>query len=74
MNNEPMQVHGPGDTFREMLGCHHKICENLSKIEEAVFYVTMVVDTAFLEKVGLWGLFLVDEEYRDVATKTMSSA
>jgi quercetin dioxygenase-like cupin family protein len=64
MNNDPMKIFHAGGTFHEMPGCHHKISDNASDIEEAVILATLVVDTEVLGRGGIEGLVVIDEEYR----------
>lgn len=69
MNNDPMQILGPGETFTENPGCRHKISDNASATESATMVATFVVDTKVVEKVGVEGLVVIDEEYRSMAAQ-----
>ena len=64
MNDSPMQVFGPGESFFENPGCRHRISDNASKEEEAVIVASLVVDTSVVEENGVDGLVVVDEEWR----------
>jgi quercetin dioxygenase-like cupin family protein len=64
MNNDPMKVLGPGETFAENPGCRHKISDNASATEPATMVATFIVDTEVVEKVGIEGLVVIDEEYK----------
>ncbi|OBT96749.1 hypothetical protein VE01_04245 [Pseudogymnoascus verrucosus] len=63
MNDNPMIVF-----TRLQDACRHRINDNACKTEEASLFVTMVMDTgkmeAILEKDGVAGLVVIDEEYR----------
>jgi len=64
MNNEPMKLLGPGETFMEAPGCRHKISDNASTTESATLVATLIVDTKVVEENGIEGLVVIDEEYR----------
>ncbi|CZT48210.1 related to cupin domain protein [Rhynchosporium secalis] len=64
MNDGPMVIHGPGDTFSENPGCRHRINNNASATEPAVVVATLILETEVVEKVGIKGLVVIDEEYR----------
>ena len=64
MNNDPMKIFHAGGTFHEMPGCHHKISDNASQTEEAVILANLVVNTEVLDRDGIQGLVVIDEEYR----------
>lgn len=64
MNDNPMEILGPGQFLLERPTCRHKICENASTTEPAVFVATFVVDTKVVDEVGIEGLVVIDEEYR----------
>ncbi|KAF4628964.1 hypothetical protein G7Y89_g9179 [Cudoniella acicularis] len=64
VNNDPMQIIHAGGSFHEHPGCHHKISDNASKTEEVALFVTLVLDTEVLNRVGIEGLVEIDEEYR----------
>ncbi|KFY33210.1 hypothetical protein V494_07820 [Pseudogymnoascus sp. VKM F-4513 (FW-928)] len=66
MNDEPMELLGPGDSFREHPGCHHRLSENASATEPASFIATLVVDTKTVEAVGVEGLTVIDPEYLEM--------
>jgi hypothetical protein len=69
MNNDPMQIFGPGETFTENPGCRHKISDNASATEPATMIATFVVDTTVVENAGIEGLVIIDEEYRSMAAE-----
>ncbi len=69
MNNDPMQILGPGEIFTESAGCRHKISDNASATEPATMVATFVVDTKVVEKVGIEGLVVIDEEYKLMAAE-----
>jgi quercetin dioxygenase-like cupin family protein len=68
MNDSPMTVQKAGDSFYEAPGCRHRISDNASETEEASLFATLVMDTdkmeTILEKEGVAGLVIIDEEYR----------
>ncbi|TAQ83724.1 hypothetical protein B7494_g7946 [Chlorociboria aeruginascens] len=66
MNNDQMQIYGPGETFHENPGCRHWISDNASATEEATFVATFIVDTKAVEEGGVEGLVVIDEEYREM--------
>src|SRR3978361_583636 len=67
MNDSTMTVKNAGDSFYEAPGCRHRISDNASKTEEAIIMVTFVLETekmeSILEKEGIPGLVVIDEEY-----------
>ncbi|OBT76382.1 hypothetical protein VF21_03596 [Pseudogymnoascus sp. 05NY08] len=69
MNNEPMELLGPGDSFSEHPGCHHRLSRNASATEPASFIATLVVDTKTVEKLGVAGLTVIDPEYLEIIAK-----
>ncbi|KFZ08286.1 hypothetical protein V502_09439 [Pseudogymnoascus sp. VKM F-4520 (FW-2644)] len=66
MNKEPMELLGPGDSFKEHPGCHHRLSENASATEPATFIATLVVDTKTVEELGVEGLTVIDDEYLEM--------
>ena len=72
MNDDPMTIHGPGETFTENPGCRHMINDNASATEPATLIVTMIIETKVVEEVGLAGLVIIDEEYKAMAKKRQS--
>lgn len=66
MNDNPMRILGPGESFEESPTCRHKICENASETEPASVLATLILDTKRLDEVGVDGLVVIDEEYREV--------
>lgn len=71
MNDDPMKLFGPGETFAENPGCRHSISDNASATEPATMAVTVIVDTKVLDEVGIDGLTVIDEEYRKVAMEAI---
>jgi hypothetical protein len=69
MNYDPMQIFGPGETFTENPGCKHKISDNASATEPATMIATFIVDTKVVEKVGIEGLVVIDEDYKSIAAE-----
>ena len=69
MNNDPMQIFGPGETFTENPGCRHKISDNASATEPAIMVATFVVDTKVVDEVGVEGLVVIDEEYKSMVAE-----
>ncbi|KFZ05031.1 hypothetical protein V501_08743 [Pseudogymnoascus sp. VKM F-4519 (FW-2642)] len=69
MNKEPMQLLGPGDSFKEHPGCHHRLSENASTTEPATFIATLVVDTKTVEELGVAGLTVIDAGYLEMIEK-----
>ena len=64
-----MELLGPGDTFIEHPGCHHRLSDNASATEPASFIATLVIDTKTVEELGVEGLTVIDEEYLEVIAK-----
>ncbi|TVY83689.1 hypothetical protein LSUE1_G003809 [Lachnellula suecica] len=74
MNNDAMEIFGPGQTFTENPGCRHVISDNASTTEPAVIVATLIVDTKVLEEGGMMGLVVIDEEYREAVKEQMMKA
>ncbi|KAE9370394.1 hypothetical protein N431DRAFT_559569 [Stipitochalara longipes BDJ] len=72
MNNEPMKLLGPGETFTEAPGCRHKISDNASTTEPATLVATLIVDTKVVDEVGVEGLVVIDEEYRSMVAEAQA--
>jgi hypothetical protein len=55
-------------SFYEAPGCRHRISSNASTTEEATIVANLILDTeimeGILEKEGVAGLVVIDEEYR----------
>ena len=66
MNDDPMKLFGPGEAFTEHPGCRHVISDNASATEPAVIVATMIVETKVVEELGVGGLLVIDEEYRQM--------
>jgi quercetin dioxygenase-like cupin family protein len=66
MNDDPMRLLGPGESFAESPTCKHKICENASDTEPARVLATLILDTERLDKIGVDGLVVIEEEYKEV--------
>lgn len=66
MNNDPMELLEPGDSFSENPGCHHRISDNASDKEEASFVATLVIDTKKVEELGVEGLTVISDEYKEM--------
>lgn len=66
MNDDPMELFGPGETFMEHPGCRHTISDNASATEPAMIVATMIVDTKVVEVNGIHGLLVIDEKYRQM--------
>ncbi|CAG8976832.1 hypothetical protein HYALB_00009096 [Hymenoscyphus albidus] len=64
MNDNPMEVLGPGQFMFEKPTCRHRTCQNASATEPATFIATFIVDTKVVNDVGVQGLVVIDEEYR----------
>jgi quercetin dioxygenase-like cupin family protein len=65
-NDDPMEIFGPGETFKENPGCRHRISDNASATEPAVLVATLFVDTKVVDEGGVDGLVVIDEEYRSI--------
>jgi hypothetical protein len=72
MNDNPMTIFGPGETFFENPGCRHRISDNASTTEPATIVATLIVDTKVVDEGGIQGLVVIDEEYREVVAQAMS--
>lgn len=66
MNDDPMELFGPGETFTEHPRCRHTISDNASVTEPAVIVATMIVETKVVEANGIHGLMVIDEKYRQM--------
>ncbi|TVY26960.1 hypothetical protein LHYA1_G005086 [Lachnellula hyalina] len=64
MNDEAMEVFGPGEVFTEGPGCRHMVSDNAGR-EEAVIVATMVVDTKVLDEGGVEACVVIDEVWRE---------
>jgi len=71
MNDDPIKIFGPGETFTENPGCRHSISDNASATEPATMIATLIVDTKTVDELGLDGLTVIDEEYREVAMEAI---
>lgn len=75
MNDDPMTIKKAGDSFYEAPGCRHRISDNASHTEEASIIATLILETetmdALMEKVGVAGLVVIDEEYREQVMEQM---
>jgi hypothetical protein len=69
MNDDPMTIKKTGDSFYEAPGCRHTISNNFSTTEEATIIATFVLETEkldkILEEIGVAGLVVIDDEYRE---------
>jgi quercetin dioxygenase-like cupin family protein len=74
MNDAPMAIFGPGESFFENPGCHHRISDNASATEPAQIVANLIVDTKVVEEGGVMGLVVIDEEYREAAMQAMARA
>ena len=74
MNDDPMEVFGPGETFTEHPGCRHVISGNASTTEPAVIVATLIVDTKVVDEGGIQALVVIDEEYREAVMEQMMKA
>lgn len=74
MNDNPMEIFGPGECFKENPGCRHRISENASATEPAVIVATMIVDSKVVEEGGIQGLVVIDEEYRAMVMEAQQKA
>jgi quercetin dioxygenase-like cupin family protein len=73
MNDDPMEMFGPTEVWKENPGCHHVISDNASATESAVIVVNMIVDTEVVERGGVMALVVIDEKYRAIAEAKMGS-
>lgn len=73
MNNQPMTMLGPTESFKWMPGCYHQISSNASATEPAQIVATMIVETAVVEKGGMRGLIVIEEEYRAIVEAKMNT-
>ncbi|KAG9228545.1 hypothetical protein BJ875DRAFT_477206 [Amylocarpus encephaloides] len=74
MNDNPMEVFGPGESFKEHPGCRHRISDNASTTEPARIVATMIVDTKVVDDGGIQGLVIIDEEYREMVEAKQKEA
>ena len=68
MNDDPMAIVKPGDSFYESPSCIHQISANASTTEEASMLATFVLETEKLDAIlarpgGPLGLVVLDEEF-----------
>ena len=66
INDNPMELLGPGDSYAEPPGDHHRISENACATEPATFIATLVVDTKTVEGLGVEGLTVIDNDYKEM--------
>jgi uncharacterized RmlC-like cupin family protein len=75
MNDDPMTIKKTGDSFYEAPRCRHRISDNASQTEEASIIATLIMDTetmeGIIEKEGVAGLVVIDEEYREQVMEQM---
>lgn len=64
-----MKLLGPGDSFNEHPGCHHRISQNASATEPSSFFATLVLDTKTVEELGVGGLTVIDDKYLEMIAK-----
>lgn len=69
MNNDPMIILGPGESFTESPKCRHIISDNASATEPATMVATFIVDTKVVDALGVNGLVIIDEDYRSLAVE-----
>jgi hypothetical protein len=69
-----MKVFGPGETFTEHPGCHHRISDNASTTETAQIVATLIVDTKVVQRDGVQGLVVIDKEYRAIVQEAQEKA
>lgn len=74
MNDDPMKLFGPGETFTEHPGCRHTISDNASATKPAIIVATMIVDTKVVEENGIGGLMVIDEEYRQMVQEAQQKS
>lgn len=74
MNDEPMTIFGPGESFSEFPGCRHRISDNASTIEPATIVANLIVDSKVVDEGGVEALVVIDEEYREAAMKAVARA
>jgi hypothetical protein len=65
MNDQEAKVYKAGQAWFEDPRCHHRVSDNNSKTEPAVFLATLIISTEALEKEGLGVLVQIDEEYKE---------
>lgn len=70
MNDDPMQLLGPGDSFNENPGCRHRISDNACATEPATFIATLVLDTKTVEELGVEGLTVIEPEYKKMIAES----
>lgn len=75
MNDDPMTIKKAGDSFYEAPGCRHWISDNASETEEASIIAMLMLNTEkmddIIEKEGVAGLVVIDEEYRGAVKAQM---
>jgi hypothetical protein len=76
MNDDPMTIKKAGDSFYEAPGCRHRISNNASETEEASIIATLILETetmdTLMDKAGIAGLVVIDEEYRGQVMEQMA--
>ncbi|KFY68541.1 hypothetical protein V496_01002 [Pseudogymnoascus sp. VKM F-4515 (FW-2607)] len=73
INDDPMELLGPGDSYSEPPGDHHRISENACVTEPATFIATLVVDTKAVEELGAEGLTVIGDEYKEMIAKAQNN-
>ena len=71
MNDSEAVVHKVGESWYEAPGCFHRINDNASQTEKAVFHATFVIRTEILEKEGMEVLVQFEPEYLEGAMEQM---
>lgn len=69
INDNPIELLGPGDSYSERPEDHHRISDNACLTEPATFIATLVLDTKTVEELGVEGLTVIDDEYKEMYVK-----
>jgi hypothetical protein len=69
MNDEPLTIIGPGESFIEHPGCKHRVSDNASSSKPAMMVATLIIDTKVINELGPEGLIVIDEEYQALIKK-----
>jgi hypothetical protein len=72
MNNGPLHILGPGDKFKENPSCKHRVCSNVSGTEGARILSTLILETEVLDRIGVEGTVVIDEEYREMVIEAQA--
>lgn len=66
MNGNPPKVYQPGETWMELPGCHHTVCDNNSAEVTSKMVAMFTLETEVIEKGGYDVLTKMDPEWQHI--------